>query len=57
VGTVSRSTDFVVVGPGAGAKEKKARELGLTVLTESQWLDLIGSPQARARPAGGAGSP
>jgi DNA ligase (NAD+) len=43
VGSVSRSTDFVVVGPGAGSKEKKARELGLTVLTEAQWLELIGA--------------
>ena len=40
-GTVSRKTEFVVAGPGAGSKERKARELGLTVLTEAEWLQLI----------------
>jgi len=32
-----------VAGPGAGSKEKKARDLGLTVLDEDGWLDLIGA--------------
>ncbi len=41
VGTVSKKTDFVVLGSDAGSKEKRARELGLSILTESQWLDLI----------------
>jgi DNA ligase (NAD+) len=41
-GSVSKKTDIVVVGPGAGSKEAKARELGLTVLDEDAWLALIG---------------
>jgi len=40
-GAVSRKTDYVVAGPGAGSKEKRARELGLTILNERQWLELI----------------
>jgi len=40
--SVSRKTDFVVVGPGAGSKGKEARDLGLTILSEREWLELIG---------------
>ena len=40
-GSVSRKTDYVVIGSDAGSKAKKAGELGVAVLTERDWLDLI----------------
>jgi len=42
VGSVSRNTDFLIAGTGAGSKATKAALLGVTVLDEQEWLDLIG---------------
>ncbi|GEA80407.1 NAD-dependent DNA ligase LigA [Cellulomonas uda] len=48
-GSVSKKTDFVVVGESAGSKETKARELGLTILDEAGFERLLaGGPEAVA---------
>jgi DNA ligase (NAD+) len=40
-GSVSKKTDYVVAGPGAGSKLADAKKLGVSVLTEDEWAKLI----------------
>ena len=40
-GSVSKKTDYVVAGPGAGSKLADAKKLGVKVLTEDEWMKLI----------------
>jgi DNA ligase (NAD+) len=41
-GSVSKKTDYVVAGPGAGSKLAEAKKHGVAVLSEDEWLKLIG---------------
>ena len=42
VASISKKTDYVIVGEDAGSKLTKAQELGLTILNEEEWLEMVG---------------
>jgi DNA ligase (NAD+) len=42
-GSVSARTDLVIAGPGAGSKLKKAAELGVSVIDEAAWAEIVAS--------------
>ena len=42
-GSVSAKTEFVIAGAIPGAKARKALEMGITVLTEEEWLEMLAS--------------
>jgi DNA ligase (NAD+) len=41
LGSISKNTDLLVVGNDAGSKLKKARELGIKIIDEDEWLKII----------------
>ncbi|QNQ09928.1 NAD-dependent DNA ligase LigA [Sphingomonas alpina] len=44
-GSVSAKTDLVIAGPGAGSKLKKAAELGVAVIDEAGWAEIVAAAQ------------
>jgi len=39
--SISKNTDYVVVGKDAGSKLTKAKELGLNIISEDEWIKLL----------------
>jgi DNA ligase (NAD+) len=41
--TISKKTDYLVAGPGAGSKMEKANKLGVKILTEDEFRSMVGA--------------
>jgi DNA ligase (NAD+) len=40
-GSISKKTDLLIAGPGAGSKLKKATDFGIKTITEDEWFELV----------------
>ncbi len=40
-GSVSSNTDILVAGPGSGSKAKRAKELGINIIDEISWMEML----------------
>jgi len=40
--SVSKSTDYVVVGENPGSKYEKAKKLGVKIITEEEFMEMVG---------------
>jgi DNA ligase (NAD+) len=56
-GSVSKKTDFVVVGESAGSKAEKAEQLGVPILDEAQFVRLLQDGPDAVRQSSDAGAP